>query len=165
MTDITRRDLLKSGALVPVAPLLVGLLIKDEKYTIVYKATRRNLISFCSPNSCVIQYELNKWIEPKVGKIFAFDTLENVLFFKEQYNHLHGFNDFRIFEARAQDVEPMKLMSVTNYPSLSNNFKSVRNQIIEWWKKNELIQTRDNSHIPPIGTVGVSKIKLIEEIL
>ena len=160
MVDITRRDLLKSSALVPIMPILIKPSVEKEN-TVVYKVTRNNLTSFCSPKNITIQYELNKWIKPKVGKIFAFANLNNGLTFQNSYRNLYGPNDFRLFKCMARNVKSIKYMD-----RLYINDDVLFKDIISWWKTRifRINELKDKFSWAPPGSVGVSEIKLIEEL-
>lgn len=64
-------------------------------YKEVYKIVRYNsdnkLFSYNTTNKYCLEYELNKWTYPKIGKIFTFESLEDAIHHKE---------NFKLFKAK-----------------------------------------------------------------
>ncbi len=121
MTDITRRDLLKSGAVLPLLPVLVGTTkefseqnreLKSNE-SIVYKFTTLELKSFIDifqftgcgvKEKYTLQYELNKEIYPKFGKLFAFSELNSMKKWADECVKRDNNIKLRFFKCVAKNV-------------------------------------------------------------
>jgi len=111
MTDITRREVLKSGIILPILPLLPKL-SEEEKYKTVYKFTTANLKSYLSDfgpalqevkEKYTIQYKIGERISPKNGKIFAFSDLSSMKTWVNRCVITRGI-EVRFFKCHGYDV-------------------------------------------------------------
>ena len=82
MVDISRRNLLKASASIPLLPLL-NITEQEELfvYEKCYKIVRNDYTSITMRHEYRLKYEINEWTKPKIGKIFVFSSLIEVKHF------------------------------------------------------------------------------------
>ncbi len=168
MTDITRRDLLKSGAVLPLLSVLVGTTkefseqngeLKSNE-SIVYKFTTLELKSFIDvfqftgcgvKEKYTLQYKLNKEIFPKFGKLFAFSDFDSMKKWVGECVVKRDNNiKLRFFKCIAKNV-------VTTYYQCSIDLDSMN----YYWKK---FDVTDHVHSQHRNVILCDSIKLIEEL-
>ena len=129
-------------------------------YKVVSTDSHKNLKSVMGRKKsiCCLMYPLNRWVKPKIGKIFIFDTLGNANSFL-----LYGC---KIYKCLAVGVYPIKFNKIPDPPVF------LRNRIIpKFWKvkgnKNRekffLFNKNAGGIEPPTGTLLAEKVKLIME--
>ena len=146
MTDISRRNLLKGAAAMPLLPLLSFEKNEDniqEVYKLVFNGDGKNSILYSvlsKYSKYTIFYKTNIWIYPKIGRLFGFDTFKNA---KQKYTYT------QIYRCLAKDVTYQEYMSCSD-----------DSDIEKFWN------SKDPSYkIPtPKGTVSFSAVKLIERV-
>lgn len=119
------------------------------KFSEIYRGKLKSLYVPDSVQYC-IDYKLDEWISPKIGKIFTFDTYMNALAYQSRYTNFH--KDFStIYLALISDYE--KPMLISAYQGSM--------YIERAWK--DQLETR--YYIPaPKGTLLSSQIKLIKKL-
>lgn len=127
----------------------------NPKYNVVYKIVlrpKRNL-STSSWTTCsyVLDYKINRWTTPKIGKIFAFSSYANA---KSFFSFIRRISSSKItlYRAHAVECKPLKFMSRV----------ALDKPIEDFWN-NELPEDRCTT--TPLGTVGCSKLMLIKKLL
>lgn len=115
-----------------------------SKTSIVYKLTSPGFTSYCMDGPCRRKYEIGKKTLPKVGKLFAFRTLEDAKAFG---------GDYPIFVCKAKLATDQERAGNTIFGSE------------EWlkivWEKQNLVLVKE---IYPPGTVLCDWIEPIELI-
>lgn len=139
-----------------------------DTYTTVYKVVRiegrRRISAYIHPlypydepgslytrelEHLCIRYPLGKVIRPKIGKIFAFDTLDNVVEFP--------YGD-QIWECRAKNAEPFKGRVLANRTIVVACY-------VGYWKSYHHPVTIDTWLVnAPDGTVLCDSLTLIKRV-
>ncbi len=157
MTDITRRNLLKSSAMVPLLPYF-PLISKDDKIeeeVIVYKFIPENRSYWSgATNPYCIKYNTDEWINSPCGKLFAFDTYENALNFRSNCI-------YKCIGKNVVECPKMLDCAVVSYKTWTNS-GFIKDLMIDFWN-NKPIDPRYICNTPP-GTVGVGSIKILERV-
>lgn len=124
--------------------------------TIVYKRTDHHRGKYCSAfitGELRAEYQLNKWTEPKVGKLFAFKTERDARNF-----HIGGW----LWKAEAEGVELFRA------PVFMTSGGYIRRYAKSFWRKRyNFIESMAEGHglgEPPVGTVLCSRIRLLKEL-
>ncbi len=155
MTDITRRNLLKSSAMVPLLPYFPLMSEEIVKETIVYKFIPENRSYWSgATNPYCIMYNTDEWINSTCGKLFAFDTYKNAI------NFMH-MNIYKCIGKNVVECPKMLNCSIVSQISLHNKI-FVKNLMIDFWN-NKPVASQYICDTPP-GTVGVESIKILELI-
>ena len=100
----------------------------------------------------LLHYSTKKYTEAKVGVIFAFDNLENVLRFAE------GFRHTQIWEVKGIESEIKPKITYCN---------SEFERLVDFWtlsSEDLLVKYGEVEFNVPKGTVGLSRCKLVKRI-
>lgn len=98
-----------------------------------------------------IGYKLNEWVKPKIGYIFAFDTLANAKFYVQNDSD----PKVKLYKALADEVI---------YPDVGNDWDL---NIAEYWEnyaKNKITPTGWLNDKFPNGTIWTNKLMLVEKL-
>ena len=79
MVDVTRRDFGKSSVALALTPLLNLEEKKSKEEKIYYKVvdSHHRSARWWPRNLGSIEYKINEWVTPTIGKIFVFNTKES----------------------------------------------------------------------------------------
>jgi len=117
---------------------------------IAYKVLRKHnskLYSAVILNSkYTIEYKKNRWIKPKIGKIFCFAALEDAERFIVDTDE--------VWEVKIEIENPIKV----NY--ILDTYQITDTEITMFWQKNI-----DGTHRLPEGTILADKIKLLRRVV
>lgn len=146
MVDVTRRDFGKGAVALTLTPLLKQ--NQPEKGKIYYKVVSPALRSARHyPKSGAIQYKINKWVTPPIGKIFIFETKKDAIQFQLFYE--------KIYKCVVKNPTKAKYYA-----------QSCMTCLVDFWKNynSNKLSEMDGVGKPPKGTIYCDAIKLIEEI-
>lgn len=116
----------------------------------MYKVIRRSgdiIHSISTSGLYRLQYKLNEWTEPKIGKIFVFKEKEDAIWF-QLLGSPCSYSE--IYKCEAENAEPMERCAMCIEPSIT-----------KFWKG----KTKPyHDQKTPKGTYGADRIKLLEKI-
>lgn len=97
-----------------------------------------------------VQYSVEHWTRPQIGKLFVFDSFTNAL--RYCVSGMTGRVRFPIWKCEVKDPETLSIMSDFN-PGHEKFWESFPTLI------------KDNCYVvdTPIGTIGVSAVRLLEQ--
>ncbi len=129
-------------------------------------ATNRHLVGLHREHA--LKYPLNKWVSPiiKNSKLFVFDNLDNARRFIGRNFDL-VYEKHEIWEVKVQNPVQMAEIAALEFPKVLT-FWSRRREAIA--KKIPVLSIYDpwidGSYVAnaPLGTFGVSKLKLVKKI-
>ena len=149
MVDMTRRDLLKTSVVATLLPILPLSITKNEEEKIYYKVVTSTLRSARHyPKSGAIQYKINEWVTPPIGKIFIFETKKDAIQFQLFYE--------KIYKCVVKNPTKAKYYA-----------QSCMTCLVDFWKNyNKPAELAKMSGIskPPKGTIYCDAVKLLEEV-
>ena len=152
MVDISRRELLKASASIPLLPLLNT--TKQEEivvYEKCYKIVKSDFTSIASFHKYGLEYEINKWIKPKIGKIFVFSSLLDTKYF------------IICNEMMCQNTMIFKCDAKNLTKAILRVFAPTSNTVAKFWE----LSNFDHSEFSTLafrGTMFCDAVKLIERI-
>jgi hypothetical protein len=101
-----------------------------------------------------ITYKLRRVTRPRIGKILAFDNLQNALDFK-QYGTVGKTGC--VWEAKAPDPEPISILATSAMRFLTVSLATA------FWSNPTKLSSLETS-MAPKGSVACSRITLIREV-
>lgn len=119
----------------------------NASFTTYYKVVQYDLTSFCHnpefPEKFRVKYKIGEWVQPPIGKLFIFGSLDEVKKFV-----LLSAVRYRIFTCEAENVEVGK--------HVTYDFK----RLVEFWTSGVDVMTAG----APSGTLYADRVKLIKEV-
>lgn len=106
----------------------------------VVRVEKGRFFSFSAADDLALEYKVNEWTTPKIGKIFIFDSIESARRF------CRSVTSPRFFRCEAENVTPAQ--------SIYANFKYAS----MFWNSGSWPCK------PPIGTLYADRVKLLEEV-
>lgn len=111
-----------------------------------YKVVYKNLQSMVIHDSkYVVQYAVDQWVEPRIGKLFVFDDLETAK------NWRMSKDGRRLFEVEVRDPEKVEVLT----PIIPSD-----KDIEDFWKG----EGHPSIYHSARNSVFVSAVKLVQEI-
>ena len=114
-----------------------------------------------------IEYKINEWAKPRIGKILAFDTQKNAEIFW-QINENISYNSFLltqswlIFKAEAKNTKLIKRLMYLSSKFTDREYLFNTEKLIKFWSEEKNVI--DETLIAPSGTLACDELKLIKEI-
>lgn len=119
----------------------------------MYKVIRKSGSKMYSLNSngfYELEYKLDSWTEPKIGKIFIFKELADAISFKAVMQYPFRGIILEIYTCEVENAAPMERCAMC-----------IGQSITKFWKG----KTKPyHDQRTPKGTYGADKVKLLEKI-
>lgn len=122
-----------------------------------------------------IVYQPNIWVKPEVGKIFAFEDINEAIDWCENVASYWWGNHIEIWEAEAEGIESCTAV----LPDMSLRYRPrgrlewVLNAVVNFWRDPQkpwmippVYRTWHGRYLPvsPQGTIAVDAIKLVKRV-
>lgn len=144
--------------LLPKIPDLLEPTYLEISPRLYYKVVCLNMtsVNWCSEYS--LNYEINKWMKPIIGKLFVFDDLECVKSFLGNISTHYKVFECEIVKAPFKLNICANLMEIEDFWRIHTEARETNNFTIFNWDRPNCLRNC------PLGTVMADAVKLTKEI-
>lgn len=105
-----------------------------------------------------IEYKVNEWVYPNVGKLFCFRTLENAISFYNDFKNVYG-TDYEIWRGVAVGLIGGKVLAIS-----INCFDDFWHRYIMEDGMSKILASSYSVCFTPLGTLLADGIKILERV-